>query len=175
MAKVGIRELRKYFERKPDTILVNEIVTLFKIFPEVKEYYQVKLSDTGGSDALDKYKKIIRHEIFPERGFGKLQLPNIIKAIKDYKKVSSSLEGQLDLMLFFIELGTQFIHEFGDIDEDFYDYMETNYEDACKLVAKEHLRDEWYDRFQQIVRDTEDTGYGFGDNIDFYFEKYFEE
>ncbi len=36
MAKVGIRELRKHLERKPETILVNEIVTLFKTFPEVK-------------------------------------------------------------------------------------------------------------------------------------------
>lgn len=173
MPKTGIREIRAYLAQKTSDALIDEIILLLKTFPEVNEYYRVRLSSAGDSEALEKYKGIIRNELFPKRGLGKLRLSNIRKAMSDYKKVSSSAEGRLELMLCFIENGARFIQDFGDIDERFYESMENTYEEACKLVSAQGLKTAWKERFYQLVKDTHDTGYGFGDTIRSTFEEFF--
>ena len=173
MSEAGIRGVRVYLNSKSSDELIEEIVTLVKTFPEVKEYYQVKLSPKGDSKALAKYQKIIRDEFFPAGGFGKLQLSNVHKALKNYKKISDAVDGKVELMVYFVEQGAQFIQEFGDIDEDFYESMESVYEEASKLVATHNLKRKWRDRFYDVVRDTDDTGYGFGDAIRASFEEFF--
>ncbi len=174
MSKAGIREIRAYLAQKPSDALIDEIIFLVKTFQEVNEYYQVKLSSEGDFKALEKYKEIVRNEFFPKRGFfGKLRLSAIRKAFSDYKRVSQSIEGRLELMLSFVENGTQFIHEFGDIAENFYDSMEKVYEEACKLVSDHGIKTEWIHRFKNLVEDTGDTGYGFGDTISSTFDEFF--
>jgi hypothetical protein len=173
MPKAGIREIRAYLAQKSSDALIDEIILLVKNFKGVNEYYQFKLSSEGDSEALEKYKEIIRNEFFPKRGLGKLRLSNIRKAFSDYKKVSSSTEGRLELMLSFIENGAQFIQDFGDIDERFYEIMENTYEEACKLVSDLGLKTEWIHRFQNLVEETDDTGYGFGDTIRQTFNEFF--
>jgi hypothetical protein len=175
MSQVGIRELRKYLSQKSAESLVEEIVFLLKTFPEVKEYYQVKLSPKGDLLVLEKYKKIIFNEFFPSRGFGKLNLTNIHKTIRDYKKVSGSIEGIVELMLYFVEQGTKFIHTYGDIAENFYGSMESAYQQASEVVSLHGQKEDWINRFEQLVAATADTGYGFGDTIRYMFKEYFED
>lgn len=57
---------------------------------------------------LEKYKEKVIEPFFPKRGFGKLQLAPAKKAIRDYKKATNDLLGTLDLMLTYVESGTEF-------------------------------------------------------------------
>jgi hypothetical protein len=50
------------------------------------------------------------------------------KAVSDYKKVSASKFGLADVMLYYVEMGVQFTNAYGDIDEAFYNSMESMYE-----------------------------------------------
>lgn len=172
MAEIGIRDIRTYLCSKSPGELIDEVILLTKTFPKVK-YYQVKLSPKGESQAFERYKKIIRDEFFPARGFGKLRLTNIRRAISDYKRMSDSPERRVELLLYFVEQGAEFISEYGDINENFYESMESAYEKACKLVTSRGSQKKWKDRFHEMVRATDGTGYGFGDSIISIFEEYF--
>lgn len=47
------------------------------------------------------------------------------KAISDYKKASGDEVGVLDIMVYYVEMGTKFTLEYGDIYEEFYDSLES--------------------------------------------------
>jgi len=115
MGKLTVREVRKHLETKSHADLINDIVMFFSTFDGVKEYYSVHMGLGYNQDLLDKYKKIIRNEFFPARGFGTARLSIARKAINDYKKVSNNLAGLVDLMLFYVEMGVQYTKSYGDI------------------------------------------------------------
>jgi hypothetical protein len=165
MAKISIKDIRSHLNQKPSDALLEEILTLIKTFPQVREYYQAQLLPGDSTEILANYKKIIENEFFPSRGFGKLRLANIRKAISDYKKLSPSLEGRVELLLCFVGQGSKFINVYGDIKENFYDSMESAYEDACKLIASKKLEKGWESQFEEVANASKSSGYGFGDNI----------
>jgi len=165
MPEIGIKDIRRYLNQQTKEALAEEIVSLVKTFPDVKDYYHTRLFPAEHAEVLSKYKKIIQYEFFPPRGFGKLQLSTIRKAISAYKKVSSGAEGTIELLLYFVGQGAKFIDEYGDIKESFYDSMESAYQEACQLVISTGGEEAWEDRFEEVVKRTNDTGYGFGDSI----------
>lgn len=165
MSKIGIKEIRLHLNRKSPDALMNELITLIKTFPQVKEYYQAQLLPGDNTEILSKYKKIVENEFFPSRGFGKLRLTNIRKAISDYKKLTPPTEGLVGLLLCFVQQGTEFVNVYGDIQENFYGSMETAYAEACKLVEANNLGDQWMIQLKNIVTVSKNMGYGYGDGI----------
>jgi len=173
MSKINIKEIRSHLNQKSGDALVEEIITLIKTFPQIREYYQAQLLPGDNSEILSKYKKIIENEFFPVRGFGKLRLSNIRKALSDYKKLSSSVEERVELLLCFVGQGAKFIDVYGDIQENFYSSMESAYEEACELIASTGLEKEWKNQFEELVKATKNVGYGFGDSIsDIFYETF---
>ncbi len=173
MKQIGIRQLREYLNKKPRENLVDEIILLYNKYPEIKDYYQFTLSSDGDSRALDKYRKMIRNEFFPNRGLGKLRLSEINKAIRDFKKVSDSVENLAELMLYYVENGIEFIKTYGDIDEPFYESMENVYENTARMITEHGLKDEFHNHFENLVYASDFTGYEFGETIEEIFNRFF--
>ena len=165
MAKISIKDIKSHLNHKPSDALLEEILTLIKTFPQVREYYQAQLLPGDSTEILAKYKKIIENEFFPSRGFGKLRLASIRKAISDYKKLSPSVEGRVELLLCFVRQGSKFINEYGDIKENFYNSMESAYKEACELIASKELEKKWESQFEEVAKASKNSGYSFGDNI----------
>jgi uncharacterized protein YktA (UPF0223 family) len=165
MAKISIKDIKSHLNQKPSDALLEEILTLIKTFPQVREYYQAQLLPGDSTEILAKYKKIIENEFFPSRGFGKLRLASIRKAISDYKKLSPSVEGRVELLLCFVRQGSKFINEYGDIKENFYISMESAYKEACELIASKELEKKWESQFEEVAKASKNSGYSFGDNI----------
>ncbi len=173
MSKISIKEIRSHLNQKSSDALVEEIITLIKTFPQIREFYQAQLVPGDNSEILSKYKGIIENEFFPARGFGKLRLANIRKALSDYKKLSSSADERVELLLCFVSQGARFIDVYGDIQENFYSSMESAYEEACELIASTGLKKEWRNQFEYLVKATKNSGYGFGDSIhDIFYETF---
>lgn len=175
--KVTIRQLKQYLQQKSQVELVAEIAELFSKFKAVKDYYQAHLSSAGGMDTalVAKYKAIILKEFFPTRGSG-YNLPRLSvarKAVSDYKKVSDSPQALADLMLFYVETGVRFTNSYGDIDEPFYNSMESMYERAVQLILKSELQDEFDERCKQIVYNTSGLGWGFHDSLSDIYHSHF--
>jgi hypothetical protein len=143
--------------------LVKEVTELFQKFQVVKDYYEAKL-DSDGSAVRDKYMAIITKEFFPERGFGKARLSVARKAVNDFKKLSNNPAEIADLMLHYVEQGVSFTGAYGDIDEPFYNSMESMYGDALRFIVKQGLMESFRDRCEEIIEDATE-GWGFKDGL----------
>ena len=153
--------------------LIKEIATLRKLFPQVREYYQAKLSETGETELLEKAKKTVRNEFFPVRGYGRARLAQANKAIHDFLKLSKNPVLLADLLLHYVENGVAFTAAYGDIDEPFYTGMENMYEKAARHIAAHNLQDQFMTRLKKVVTNTKDMGWGFNDSLEYIFTNCF--
>lgn len=72
-----------------------------------------------------------------------------------------------------MENGVEFTNGFGDINEGFYSSLESVYHDAMKLIDKMKLHDNYKIRAHEILKETENIGWGFHDTLsDFYYGIY---
>ena len=170
-----IKDLKEYLATRSKEQLVAEIGDLFSKIDSVRDYYQSKLNLGYSADVSEKYKSIIKHEFFPARGFGRAQLSVARKAVSDYKKVSTSKYGVADIMLYYVEMGVQFTNAYGDIDEAFYNSMESMYERAVKYIVQHEMRVQFEERCRRIVNDTSNIGWGFHDQLSYICEENFKE
>lgn len=164
-SKTNLTTLKQHLKQASKEELIDEISELFKTFKSVKEYYQLKLSPETEQYVGENYKQTIEHEFFPARGFGKARLSAARKAVNDYKKVCRDPAALVDMMLFYVEQGVKFTDAYGDIDEPFYNSMESMFESATKAIAKYGLQGVAKRRCRTIVQDTSQTGWGFHDAL----------
>jgi hypothetical protein len=95
--------------------LVALMKDLFDHSVESRAFLSARFLAEGVPDAiLTKYRKRIVEQFLPKRGEGKLDLRSARRAIRDYRKATSDLAGTVDLMLTYVESGTEFTNQFGD-------------------------------------------------------------
>lgn len=173
-SKLTLTTLKKHLKTRSPEELINDIAELYKRFKPVKEYYQIQLSSGNDAQIIEDYKKKIENEFFPSRGLGRAKLSVAKKAISDYKKVAASPSSAIDLMLFYVEQGVKFTQAYGDIDEPFYNSMESTYAKAIAEMTKLGLKDNFRKRCHQVVLDTRGMGWGFHDMLQEIYEDAFE-
>lgn len=165
--KVKVSDLKKQLKDYDQKDLIQLISELYKNSKEVQSYMDVVLR---GNDAVDELftqtEKKIKDEFFPDRGYGKLRLSQAKKAISEFKKMTGNEFKTMELMLYYVEQGVDFINSFGDIDEKLYNSMISVYEKVTSACARE---EDYYrafaDRLTQIVTATEGIGWGFHDDL----------
>lgn len=131
-----------------------------------------------GSDALKPYLKIIEDTLYPDIYRNKpLQIAKAKKAISDYTKAAGEPKGILELMLFFVETGTAFTVNYGDMDGVLYPALVRMYDKALNLVLSmdEETIDEYYNRFDDLVTSTCNIGWGYHDALEEMFHNAFPE
>lgn len=149
--------------------LIRLVEELAKLRKENLVYLEAKFA--GPSELLEViqyYKKIIQNEFYPMRGEPKMRLSIAKKAINDFKKASQNKEAVLDLMIFYIETGTKFTNDYGDINEAFYMSMESMYGKVVNLLNKTEdarLIEYFRPRLKAIVENAEGTGWGYYENL----------
>ncbi len=169
---LGRRGLRRFLQEFSKDQLIDEIVELTVTFPHVREFYQSKVNPADDSPVREKYKKSIRNEFFPDRGFGKARLSVARKAVTDYAKVAASVDGIADVMLWYVESGVEFTADFGDIGEAFYLSMERMYGSVLEHLAKHDLVPEFVTRCWNVVTKSSGVGYGFHDTLHELYDTY---
>jgi hypothetical protein len=174
MTKITKFSLKKHLDELDNKELVNEVLKLYTKFSQVKEFYQMELSaDTR--DFVEGYKKKIKAVYFPARGYGYPRASAIRRIISQFKKVAVFDYDVIDLLLYRVEVGISYSKTFGGIDEPFYNAIQSSYEEALKLIDKNHLSHEFKDRCRQILADSQYIGWGFHDYLSDAFEEYFGE
>jgi len=87
--------------------------------PEVQDFLHARLQISAAH--VKPYKKTIQESLSPDVIHGEdLDLARGRKAISDYKKATNDPIGTLDLMVYYVECGTQFAVEYGYGDEEFF-------------------------------------------------------
>ena len=107
-------------------------------------------------------------QFLPRRGEGKLDLRSARRTIRDYQQATSDLAGTVDLMLTYVESGTEFTNQFGDINESFYNSLESVLDEMVGLLktpegAALYLR--FQERMSRLARIADGIGWGYGDHV----------
>lgn len=164
--------LKKHLTTRSKEELIKHIIELDKKYKPVQEYHQVFFNNDVET-IVEKFKKQIENEFFPTRGLPKMHFSVARKAITEAKKLGIPAESLAGLMLFYVETGVQFTNDYGDINESFYNSMESMYGKALELIQKEGLLEQFQYRAYDITENSCDTGWGFHDTLcDFYYEYY---
>jgi hypothetical protein len=120
---------------------------------------------------LENSRHRIEEAFFADDAWGLPQSPNMLVAarlITGYRQVTGDVLGTLELMLTFVETGTRFTHEFGDIDEPFYEGLELMLADFRDLLLAHPDLYEQADlapRLAKLARDAGWLGWGYGDYV----------
>ena len=110
--------------------------------PENRDFLRARFdAENAGGEALEKYRRKIVEQFFPQRGFGKLKLAEARKAIRDYRKATGNVAGTVDLLLTYVENGTEFTQQFGDINEAYYNSLESALNELATLLRGEGRED----------------------------------
>ncbi len=169
MTKGHNTELKQRLENMTQSELVALVMELTRLNKNNQAYLEAKLARPSEiPKAAEYYKKIIRNEFFPARGFGKLRLRKVKRAISDFKKATGNTQAVLDLMVYYVENGTRFTNEYGDIDERFYMSMESMFKDVIDTlnrIGDTKLTDTFRPRLEGIVDDAEGIGWGYYDSL----------
>lgn len=176
ISNLSISDLKKYLSGKDPDALRKEIVEIVKLFPKVREYLAAKIDPENEDKTMEKFRKRIKDEFFPKKGFGKLRYSKTKKALSDFKKLSKKPVNMAELMVSYVEYGVKFTNTYGDIDEYFYDNMIKMYNKTIKYVIDKNLTDIFFKRLKNIMKKTDGIGLGFHDDIsDIYYEYFSEE
>ena len=161
------KQLKEAMQNYSQDELVELLIEIAKKCPQAREFLTLKYISYGNIDEiLEKYKQKIRHEFFPKRGFGRLNLREAKKAISDFKKISQDKIMVIDLMLFYVENGNEFTAQFGDITESFYNSAYSVYNQVIKEINAGDI--ELYNIFADRLESTAENacdGYGFKDDM----------
>ncbi|KKB36281.1 DUF6155 family protein [Bacillus thermotolerans] len=138
MTKLKLTELKKELKTLEQKELIQLISELYKLNKDVQQYLSNKfIGEAAVIDLYEKTKKQISDQFFPDRGYGKLRLNEAKNAISSFKKLSGDPHRTLDLMLFYVEAGTEFSSMYGDIDSKFYDSMLSMYDKVVTACDKD--------------------------------------
>jgi len=158
IAKMGALQLRKVLE------------DLYGFSAENKAFFHSHfLSDQDGNDYLKPYKARIRKAICPKEPWKEgVKLSAGKRAISEFKKANGNLRDTLSLMLYYIKSGNDLILKFGNVNEPFYNSMESMYARLVKSLIKQKdqmLTSEFMPQLETEFKRVKQVGWGYGDTL----------
>lgn len=160
--KVPWKVVKEVLSQRDRKALVNLIEELYSLNTDNQTFI---LTRYGLIDELAFYKSTIRECVYPEWN-RPIQLGEARKAFNHYKKAVGEPEGLLELAVYYVECGTDCTMEFGDIDEAFYNSMESMMNQAVRLLEKvdPEIREKYRPRFKALMDKVYGKiGWGYGD------------
>jgi hypothetical protein len=124
---------------------------------------------TPGSRDIEEYRRLVADAIYPDP-FSKrlISVRDAAAAIVEYRRSTGDASGAVDLMLTFVEAGTEQAADLGYGDEAYFDALQVRLD----AVAKEfdtlpaEMRATVRARLGRVQTRARDVGWGFGDAVD---------
>lgn len=156
--------------------LIGIIGDLYKLNADNKVFLNSNLNIGNIDELAEPYRRKIKNQFNPTRGYPKINLRIARKALNDFKKSSADVKVTADLMIYYVEQGVQCTLNYGDVDESFYNSLESVFVEVIELIVKTKNPDiieEFRFRLEKIVSDTSGIGWGFHDYLsDVFYTKY---
>lgn len=160
--------LRRYLATLDKPALLALVKDLYEAAADNRDFIQARCqARESGGEILEKYRGKIVEQFYPTRGEAKLKLGEARKAINDYRKATGNVSGTAELLMTYVEQGTEFTHEYGDIDERFYISIESALDELAVLLLKEArgMYPRLSERLSRVDQLSGDIGWGFHDYI----------
>jgi hypothetical protein len=164
------KDIKSVLAELNSTQLLGILQDLYRFSAENKAFFDSRfLSDQAGNDHLEPYKTRIRKSVCPKEPWKQgVKLSAGRKAISEFKKANGNFRDTLSLMLYYVACGNDFTLEFGDIDEQFYDSMESMFGHIVEKLVKqkdEMLAAEFMPQLEAEFKRVEWMGWGYGDGL----------
>lgn len=164
----GWSAIRHRLAASPPEKLIALLKDLHDASPENRDFLRARFEGDGEQGAaLEEGRRKIVAQFFPPRGFGRAKLAEARKVIRAYSKATGNVAGTIELLLTYVENGTKYTCEYGDIDEPFYNSMESAATEMEKLVRSEGR--ECYrplrERIFAVASAADHIGWGYGDSM----------
>lgn len=161
-------EIKKTLSQYSEQDLISVIADLYALSKSNKDFLEARFIKS--SDMLLQYKKLIKKHIAPSEPWKnnqQISIKDAKKVISDYKKATNDILGVIDLMVCYVEFGTDFLCDYGDMYEQYYASLESVFDNVLKLMQKIDLKHISYfeDRLRTVVKKASGMGWGYYDAI----------
>lgn len=130
-------QIRKQLRQKDPDQLIDLLKSLYDLSPGNKAFLRLQISDLPqDTEFLEKCRQQVIQAIYPpQRNYPDYpKFAQARKAVNEYNKTTKDINGTVDLLLTYAERGTAFTSDFGDIDDPFYQRLETALFNAIDLI-----------------------------------------
>jgi hypothetical protein len=118
--------------------------------------------------AVDEYRDIVQKAVFPDPFSQRpIRLRDAASAIADYKRSTGDLAGVVDLLLTFVEAGTDQAADLGYGDEAYFSTLERKLAEAVSLfdALPDEARGNAVGRCIRLAEYQDQIGWGYGDYL----------
>ena len=168
-AEVKWSDIKRQIQSLDGTDQLALIQGLFELSVENRAFLAARLLGvSAGRSLLPPYRERVVRAFYTRGRKPQLKLSEGRKAIREYQTATADPVGILELMLTFVETGTQFTSEFGDIDEPFYNSLSSVLAEMDRLLKSERGRDLYAgirERVVDLPRLADPIGWGYGDEV----------
>ncbi len=165
MANLSWPRVRKTLESMDTSELIGVVKNLYDLNTTNKAFLAQQFDEHAPSDTLaEPVRREIEKAFYKERGFPSFKAGAARKKLREYIKMVSAKEG-IEMMLYYVEKGIQGTNAYGDIDEAFYNSVESIFEQAIEAILKTQNPQMYLLRLRKLVEATEGIGWGFHDNL----------
>ncbi len=174
MAKPKLTEFKKFVTSLNEEELRAELHKLFQKLSQVQEFYaQELMSETERKGMLQEYKTKIYNHYWTRTGNPKnAKNMEIKRVLSDFEKISVSPYDLVDLLLYRVEIMTDYANQFGGAPEAAYNSSCTSFQKAVKLMAEHKLHAHFRDRCEKVFK-ANNLDWWYIDNLQETYREYF--
>lgn len=158
-------KLNQYLSSLDKSQLEKEIVELFKLYPQVKEHYNLKANAKLEEALLNRYKKKIEEEFEMNKDRDEVKYSAISEVIMEFQQISSEASKKVELMIYYLHKALNLTNSDVNIEENFYLSIEGVFEKALNTVFKNELEEEFENGIKEILEKVSEEEFEFKDNM----------
>ena len=146
--------------------IVDLLRDLYELSEENRDFIRAKLERNAST--FQPYLDAVEDALYPDIYRNQpVRLGDARRAIAAYKRATRDAEGTLELMLRFVECGTDFTAECGDIDERFYSSLSGMFDKIVEELGSLPLASQrpHLERLSLVVERAGAVGWGYQDYI----------
>jgi hypothetical protein len=158
--------IRRTLQRMLPRELVLLIGELYSLSPENRRFLQSRFGDR--SKQLADCRKLIADCMFPDvfRKDSRVRITDAKRAISQYQQATGDSAGTIELMLTFVEQGTELALDIGYEGASFFSALENMLSRAVNLLRMGKLKQGTKDRLLRLADSSRPIGWGFGFFVD---------
>jgi len=160
-------DIKKKLEAFDQKGLVGLVHDLYEASTANRRFLQARLLPS--QSAVEKYRRLVAEAVFPDPfSRRRVSLRDATAAITEYRRSTGDLVGTVDLMLTFIEAGTEQAADLGYRDENYFSALENKLDAIAKSwrTLPAEARAKAAARLAWVQRRAQQIGWGFGDYVD---------
>ena|SRR5688572_18216318 len=166
-ARSGWADVRKRVDTFDRKSLVGLIHDLYHASSANRRFLDARLLPS--SNAIEKYRRLVADAVYPDPFSRRpVSLRDASTAITEYRRSTGDLSGTVDLMLTFLEAGTEQAADLGYGDEPYFAALERKIDAIAKAWTdlSAEARAEATQRLEWVQKRAKAIGWGYGDYVD---------